>query len=138
MAVGLLDRSLDSGRWTWEIRAEGMGRHFEVGLVTGGVDPNRCLIDQTYGYIYAKCGDCFGAGSYVGDGPGFSEGNTIRLMLDCEEAGNLTTRVNDGPPCEALHGIKNPGSRRYFRPAVSLMPGGCARILSFSRVEATI
>lgn len=106
--VELLDRSLDRGCWTWDLRVEKMCRMFGVGLVTGDVVSTEWLAKQKNRYVYHNSGYCFRSdGVHVASRPTgqkFAKGDTIHLALDCD-VGILTVSISDGALVELFVGI---------------------------------
>lgn len=137
-----LERAFDSGCWDWELQIERLCGKTHVGLVF--CQKNYKLLSPDYSmlaYGRSGCGwllhgekGCWERAAGDDKGPSFSEGDTIRVSVDCG-SGTFNIQINGGVLHEVFSGIKLP-SGLEIRPAVMLEHSDRIRLLSFWEVTS--
>lgn len=139
--IGLLDKTLETGSWTWEILVEEIGTEIAVGVVTGDIRFDKFLGRQLFGYAHKSNGYCYhGQSQHLENdvGPTFDDGDTVRVSLDCDR-GTVDVAVNDGPPFRTFEDMVDFDTfgpeHRSFVPAVSVRASDRVRLVKFRRLD---
>lgn len=137
-AVGLLDRELDSGCWTWDLRVEEICETLGVGVTCGSVALEEHLGSQRCGYAYIRAGLSYTGGEihHRKQGPTFKKGDDVRVTLDCD-TGALFVNVNYIHSYQAFAAVGSSGNGNTFTPAVSLQDSARVRLLKFGELRKT-
>lgn len=138
IAVGLLDRELDSGCWAWDLRVEEICGSLGIGVTCGSVVSEEHLGWQICGYAYTSDGFSFTGGQILcyEQGPIFKKGDDVRVTLDCD-TGSLFVSVNYTNKYLAFATVGSPRNGKSFRPAIFLEHSARVHLLKFGELRTT-
>lgn len=137
-----LERAFDSGCWVWDLQIEKLCGKTHVGLVFCHKNYEKWSSNYSMlAYGISGCGwllhgekGCWERAAGDDKGPSFSEGDMIRVSVDCGN-GTFNIQINGGVPHEVFSGIKLP-SGIEIRPAVMIEHSDRIRLLSFWEVRS--